>query len=87
MRLYRYSVGNQVGTDGVWVHATAGPVEDVNGVLYVSAFDGALMERVDDRWRPKADALRVAADEVSRMGRILLAQAERLREEADAVQA
>jgi len=41
----------------------------------------------DRGWcRTRADAMRAAADKVAAMGRVLLDQAERLREEADGVQ-
>lgn len=86
MKVFSCWVGDRVGALGVQLSQDECEVEDVHGELYARCANGRFLERVEREhgWHTsKSDCLRAAADKVSGMARALLAQAERLREEAD----
>lgn len=89
MKLYQPYVGTDIATHGVAAFVVEGTACDVDGALYVAMGEDYMCRATPDRgWcRTRGDAMRAAADKVEAMGRVLLAQAERLREEADGVQA
>lgn len=83
MTVFRFRVGNQIGQEGVYVSEDSGERREVDGLAYVKT-PGGWMQPAGEHWHgSRPDALRAAADEVAAYGRRLLAQAERLREEAD----
>ena len=88
MRIFRYSVGSQVDGNGVAIWPDDRDVVEVDGRRYAASFHRDYLTAIGPDWsESRADAIRAAAAKVASMGRVLLAQAERLREEADGVQA
>ena len=88
MRVYRCTVGSVVNDNGVFVYENDRERIEVDGRLYAASPARDCLQAIGPEWsESRADAKRAAADEVAAMGRVLLAQAERLREEADGVQA
>ena len=88
MRVYRYRVGSLIESTGVPVFPDDREVVEVEGRRYAASFGRDYLQAIGPEWsESRADAIRAAAAKVASMGRFLLAQAERLREEADGVQA
>jgi len=89
VKLFQPYVGTDIATHGVSTFIVEGTACDVDGELYVSLGQDYMARATPDRgWcRTRADAMRAAADKVAAMGRVLIDQAERLREEADGVSA
>lgn len=88
MRIFRCTVGSQIDANGVAVWSDDRDVVEVDGRRYAASFGREYLQEIGPEWsESRADAKRAAADKVAAMGRVLLAQAERLREEADGVQA
>lgn len=83
MKVYRILPCKEVRSDGVFLFDDEGERRNVDGQVYVMT-PGGWMQPDDGKWcESRSDARRAAADRVSEMARTLLAQAERLREEAD----
>lgn len=88
MRVYRCTVGSVIDSTGVAVFPDDREVVEVDGRLYAASLDRDYLQAVGPEWSALPDdAKRAAADRIAGMARVLLAQAERLREEADGVQA
>lgn len=88
MRVYRCTVGSVIDSTGVPVFLDDREVVEVEGRRYAASFGGEYLQAISPEWSAsRADAKRAAADKVAAMGRVLLDQAERLREEADGVSA
>ena len=89
MKLYQTNVGNQVATDGVGTYTVEAAVVEVDGNRFAAIGDDYCCRADPARgWsESRADSMRFAADKIAEMARVLLAQAERLREEADGVSA
>ena len=89
MKLYQPYVGTEIATNGVSTFVIEGTACDVDGELYVSMGQDYMTRVTPDRgWcRTPGDAMRAAADKVAAMGRVLISQAQRMREEADGVSA
>ncbi len=89
MKMYQPYVGTDIATNGVATFVVEGTACDVDGELYVAMGEDYMCRATPDRgWcRTRGDAMRAAADKVAAMGRVLLAQAERLEDYAKSLRA
>jgi hypothetical protein len=88
MKVYRLSIGSIVDSTGVSEWLEDREIVEANGRQYAASHCGTLLTAIGPEWSAsQADAKRTAAERVSAMARTLLAQAQRLRDEADGIPA
>jgi hypothetical protein len=89
MKLYQPFVDTNIATAGVYTTLFEGDAVDVSGELFVSMGQDYMQRATPERgWTSsRRDAKRACADKVEDLAQVLLAQAQRLREEADGLPA
>lgn len=83
-KLYRYSTGQSVDSDGVYAYLEERDSAVVDGLVYAKADNGVVLTLAGPDWcASPGDAKRVAVHRLRGMAAALLAQADRLAQEAD----
>lgn len=86
MKLFKITVLERVTEAGAIVHTDTADAVDVNGKLYAEMFGGHFLTEVGNDWHQTlGEAQRAAAAKLTGIASTLLAQAEKLREEAAGV--
>lgn len=80
MELYKVDVHENVRKDGALLWEMTGSLVSVSGQEYVQLPHGTLVQRTPDWKDTKQEALNDAADRVEDLARILVKQAEAMRE-------